>query len=216
MIDLVTTNFENVVLVYNGANAFEFGFLDDYPQIKPVLWAPHPGQAGFTALGEVMTGAVNPSGRTADTFVGDLTQTPNWNNFGAFQYDNVSEFEVESARGVRSPKFVDYVEGIYVGYRFYETAAAEELIDCDASVAYPFGYGLSYTTFSQQMGDLTYADGVVSFDVTVTNTGDIRPARMWSRPTTTRHTPTEASKKPLPTSWPMRKPTSSHPANPKP
>lgn len=172
MIDLVAANFENVVLIYNGANAFEFGFLNDYPQIKSVLWAPHPGQAGFTALGEVLTGDVNPSGRTADTFVGDLTQTPNWNNFGAFQYDNVSEFEVESARGVRSPKFVNYVEGIYVGYRFYETAAAEGLIDYDATVTYPFGYGLSYTTFSQQMGDVTYADGVVSFDVTVTNAGD--------------------------------------------
>lgn len=171
MIDLVTSNFDNVVLVYNGANAFEFGFLNDYPQIKSVLWAPHPGQAGFEALGEVLTGEVNPSGRTADTFIDDLTQSPNWNNFGAFQYDNVSEFEVDSARGVRSPKFVNYVEGIYVGYRFYETAADEGLIDYDAAVRYPFGYGLSYTTFDQQMGDVTYVDGKVSFDVTVTNTG---------------------------------------------
>ncbi|OZG58906.1 glycosyl hydrolase [Bifidobacterium myosotis] len=172
MIDLVTANFDKVVLVYNGANAFEFGFLKDYPQIKSVLWAPHPGQAGFEALGEVMTGEVNPSGRTADTFVTDLTKTPSWNNFDAFQYDNVQEFEVDSARGVRSPKFVNYVEGIYVGYRFYETAADEGLIDYDATVQYPFGYGLSYTTFEQKMGDVSYANGKVSFDVTVTNTGD--------------------------------------------
>ncbi|NEG89428.1 glycoside hydrolase family 3 protein [Bifidobacterium aerophilum] len=172
MIDLVTKNFDNVTLVYNGANAFEFGFLKDYPQIKSVLWAPHPGQAGFEALGEVLNGTVNPSGRTADTFVKDLTKTPNWNNFGAFQYDNVAEFEVESARGTRSPKFVDYVEGIYVGYRFYETADDEGLINYDDVVQYPFGYGLSYTTFDQKMGDVTYANGKVSFDVTVTNTGD--------------------------------------------
>lgn len=173
MIDLVTQNFDKVVLVYNGANAFEMDFLRDYPQIKSVLWAPHPGQAGFAALGEVLSGEVNPSGKTADTFLYDLTDTPNWNNFGATQYDNVQEFEVESARGVRSPKFVNYVEGIYVGYRFYETAAEEGAIDYDATVQFPFGYGLSYTSFTQEMGDVTYADGKISFDVTVTNTGDV-------------------------------------------
>ena len=173
MLDLVCENFDNVVLVYNGANAFEMGFLADYPEIKSVLWAPHPGQAGFEALGSVLTGAVNPSGKTSDTFLYDLTQAPTWNNFGAFQYDNVSEFEVESARGTRSPKFVNYVEGIYVGYRFWETADDEGLVDYGASVQYPFGYGLSYTTFSQEMGPASFDGDTVSFDVTVTNTGDV-------------------------------------------
>ena len=173
MLDLVCENFDNVVLVYNGANAFEMGFLADYPEIKSVLWAPHPGQAGFEALGSVLTGAVNPSGKTSDTFLYDLTQAPTWNNFGAFQYDNVSEFEVESARGTRSPKFVNYVEGIYVGYRFWETADDEGLVDYEASVQYPFGYGLSYTTFSQEMGPVSFDGDTVSFDVTVTNTGDV-------------------------------------------
>ena len=173
MLDLVCENFDNVVLVYNGANAFEMGFLADYPQIKSVLWAPHPGQAGFEALGSVLSGEVNPSGKTSDTFLYDLTQAPTWNNFGAFQYDNVSEFEVESARGVRSPKFVNYTEGIYVGYRFWETAADEGLVDYEASVQFPFGYGLSYTTFSQEMGPVSYDGNTVSFDVTVTNTGDV-------------------------------------------
>lgn len=172
MIDLVTSNFDNVVLVYNGANAFELNFVNDYPQIKSVVWAPHPGQAGFQALGEVLNGEVNPSGKASDTFLNDLTNTPSWNNFGNFPYDNVQEFEVESARGVRSPRFVNYVEGIYVGYRFYETAADEGLINYDETVQYPFGYGLSYTSFSQSMGDVTYNDGKVSFDVTVTNTGN--------------------------------------------
>ena len=174
MIDLVTKNFDNVVLVYNGANAFEMNFVNDYPQIKSVLWAPHPGQAGFEALGEVIAGTTNPSGRTSDTFLTDLTQNPSWNNFGNFEYDNVKEFEVDSARGVRFPHFVNYNEGIYVGYRWYETAADEGVIDYGKTVQYPFGYGLSYTTFDQKMGDVKYdtKSGKITFDVTVTNTGD--------------------------------------------
>ena len=174
MIDLVAKNFSKIVLVYNGANAFEMSFVKDYPQIKSVLWAPHPGQAGFEALGEVLSGKTNPSGRTADTFLTDLTANPTWNNFGNFEYDNVKEFEVDSARGVRFPHFVNYNEGIYVGYRYYETAADEGLIDYDATVQYPFGYGLSYTTFEQKMGEVTYdaETGKITFDVTVTNTGD--------------------------------------------
>ncbi len=173
MLDLVCANFDDVVVVYNGANAFEMGFVNDYPQIKSVVWAPHPGQAGFEALGSVLSGETNPSGKTSDTFVYDLTSNPSWNNFGDFPYDNVEEFQIESARGTRSPRFVNYDEGIYVGYRFYETAADEGLIDYGSTVQYPFGYGLSYTSFSQQMGAVTYANGTVSFDVTVTNTGTV-------------------------------------------
>ncbi|MBF9697166.1 glycoside hydrolase family 3 C-terminal domain-containing protein [Bifidobacterium dentium] len=175
MIDLVTKNFEKVVLVYNGANAFELNFAKDYPQIKSVLWVPHPGQAGFEALGEVLAGKTNPSGRTADTFLTDLTANPTWNNFGNFEYNNVKEFEVDSARGVRFPHFVNYNEGIYVGYRYYETAADEGLIDYDSVVQYPFGYGLSYTSFDEKMGSVAYdtESGTISFDVTVTNTGDV-------------------------------------------
>lgn len=173
MLDLVCANFDNVVVVYNGANAFEMGFVNDYPQIKGVLWAPHPGQAGFESLGSVLSGAVNPSGKTSDTFLYDLTASPSWNNFGDFPYDNVEEFQIESARGTRSPRFVNYVEGIYVGYRYWETAADEGVVDYNASVQYPFGYGLSYTPFNQEMGPVSYADGTVSFDVTVTNTGSV-------------------------------------------
>ena len=173
MLDLVCANFDDVVLVYNGANAFEMGFLADYPQIKGVLWAPHPGQAGFESLGNVLSGAVNPSGKTSDTFVYDLTSSPSWNNFGDFPYDNVEEFQIESARGTRSPRFVNYNEGIYVGYRFYETASDEGLIDYGSTVQFPFGYGLSYTTFTQEMGPISYANGKIGFDVTVTNTGDV-------------------------------------------
>ena len=177
MLDLVCENFDNVVVVYNGANAMELGFLNEYEQIKGALWCPGTGQSGFNSLGSILSGEVNPSAKTSDTFVADLTATPTWNNFGIMYYDNMDEFNVVSvgATGeeeVSTPSFVNYVEGIYVGYKFYETAAAEGLINYDETVVYPFGYGLSYTTFTQEMGEITEADGNISFDVTVTNTGD--------------------------------------------
>ena len=175
--DRVCENFDNVVVVYNGANAMELGFLNEYEQIKGALWCPGTGQSGFNSLGSILSGEVNPSAKTSDTFVADLTATPTWNNFGIMYYDNMDEFNVVSvgATGeeeVSTPSFVNYVEGIYVGYKFYETAAAEGLINYDETVVYPFGYGLSYTTFTQEMGEITEADGNISFDVTVTNTGD--------------------------------------------
>lgn len=178
MLDLVCKNFDDVVLVYNGANAMELGFTKEYSQIKSVLWCPGTGQSGFEALGEIVAGTVNPSGKTSDTFVADLTATPTYNNFGSYNYDNMEEFKVTSKNFITGedessyPSFVNYVDNIYVGYRFYETAAVEGLIDYDKEVVYPFGYGLSYTTFTQEMGTVTENDGTISFDVTVTNTGN--------------------------------------------
>lgn len=174
LVDLVCSNFDNVILVYNGANAMELGFLNDYKQIKSAIWCPGTGQSGFEALGEIISGAVNPSGKTSDTFVKDLINTPQYNNFGSFAYDNMNEFAGKAFKGDNTyPSFVNYVDGIYVGYRFYETAAEEGLIDYDKSVMYPFGYGLSYTGFTQKMGAVTEADGKITFDVTVTNTGEV-------------------------------------------
>ena len=175
MVDLVTSNFENVTFVYNGANAFQLDFIRNYPQIKSVLWCPPAGQTGFVALGEILAGTVNPSGKTSDTFLYDLKQAPTWNNIGDFDYDNMDEFASEAFGGTTAPTFVNYVEGIYVGYKFYETADDEGLIAYDDVVQYPFGYGLSYTTFSQELGDVAYdeAAGTISLDVTVTNTGDV-------------------------------------------
>ena len=175
MLEMVCDNFENVIVVYNGANTMELGFVNEYPQIKSALWVPGTGQNGFNSLGNILSGEVNPSGKTADTFVADLTATPTFNNFGSFTYDNMDEFQIsEDDQFVPGalPHFVNYVEGIYVGYRFYETAAEEGLINYDESVVYPFGYGLSYTTFTQEMGELTVTDDTISVDVTVTNTGD--------------------------------------------
>ena len=191
MIDLVTSNFKKVTLVYNGANTFQFDFLNDYPQIQSVVWCPPAGQTGFSALGEVLAGDVNPSGKTSDTFAKDLTKTAVFNNTdgtaagnassvgtnGKFTYDNADDLAASymgfsGDKVTVTPTFVNYVEGIYVGYKFYETAADEGLINYDDTVMFPFGYGLSYTTFKQEMGKVSYKNGKISFDVTVTNTGD--------------------------------------------
>lgn len=168
MLDRVTTDYDNVVLIVNAANTMELGFVEQYSQIKSVIWCPGTGQSGFNALGRILNGEINPSAKTSDTFVADLTDTPTYNNFGHFAYDNMDEFAVKDA----VPTFVNYTDGIYVGYRFYETAAEEGLINYEEKVLYPFGYGLSYTEFTQTMGELNVSDGVVSVDVTVTNTGD--------------------------------------------
>lgn len=173
MLERVTADYSNVIVVVNAANAMELGFVDEYDSIKSVVLCPGTGQTGFTALGEILAGTVNPSGKTADTFVYDLTATPTYNNFGAFAYDNMDDYAADSYGVAVTPNFVNYVDNIYVGYRFYETAATEGLIDYDATVQYPFGYGLSYTTFSQEMGDITESDGTITFDVTVTNNGDV-------------------------------------------
>ena len=176
LVDLVCSNFDDVIVVYNGANAMELGWTNDYEQIKSVLLCAGAGATGFNALGNIISGEVNPSGKTTDTWLKDINKAPYINNIGHFAYTNTDKVSNaakkawERADGIVS--FVDYVEGIYVGYRFYETAADEGLINYDDPVMYPFGYGLSYTTFDETMGELRASDDGISVDVTVTNTGD--------------------------------------------
>ena len=177
MVDMVCSNFDNVIVVYNGANQFELGFADEYPQIKSVVWCPGTGNVGFNALGKVFSGEVNPSGKTPDTFIYDMTTAPWWNNAEKIEYTNLADMAVEGMNAgtaqVYAPAFTNYVEGIYVGYKYYETAAQEGAIDYDKTIQYPFGYGLSYTEFEQKMGELEEKDGQISVDVEVTNTGDV-------------------------------------------
>ena len=177
MVDMVCSNFDNVIVVYNGANQFELGFADEYPQIKSVVWCPGTGNVGFNALGKVFSGEVNPSGKTPDTFIYDMTTAPWWNNAEKTEYTNLADMAVEGMNAgtaqVYAPAFTNYVEGIYVGYKYYETAAQEGAIDYDKTVQYPFGYGLSYTEFEQKMGELEEKDGQISVDVEVTNSGDV-------------------------------------------
>ena len=175
MLDLVCKNFDNVIVVYNGANPFELGFINDYKQIKGAYWCAGAGQSGFDGFGRIVSGEVNPSGRLVDTFVYDLTKAPTWNNMGEFEYTNMSDFKVDATAfsPETQPTFVNYVEGIYVGYKFYETAATEGLIDYDKTVQYPFGYGLSYSTFEQKIVNSSTEGDTVTLTVEVKNTGSV-------------------------------------------
>lgn len=179
LVDLVCENFENVIIVCNSANAMDLAWTNDYEQVKSVLICPPAGETGFEALGLILSGQVNPSGRTVDTWAANLTQAPWFHNIGAMSYDNTQDFEAviaaqEDSTGYSGrTSFLNYVEGIYVGYKFYETAADEGLIDYDSTVVYPFGYGLSYTTFQQNLDSTEVTDSEIIMNVTVTNTGDV-------------------------------------------
>ena len=111
----------------------ELDWVDKYEQIGAVIFAPGAGATGFEALGEIINGSVNPSGKTVDTFVKDLTETPYYNNMGLNAYTNVEDLKEQIAANdpayEGSMGFVNYAEGIYVGYKFYETAAEEGLIN---------------------------------------------------------------------------------------
>ncbi len=177
LVKKVCSEFDKVIVIINANNAMELGWVDEYPQIGAVLLAPGSGITGFAALGEVMSGAVNPSGRTVDTFVKDLFATPYINNIGQMSFTNVDDLKAQIAaadpayEGTLS--FVNYVEGIYVGYKYYETASDDGAIKYEDHVQYPFGYGLSYTTFEQKIENFKADDKAVTFDVTVTNTGSV-------------------------------------------
>lgn len=163
-LNLAKEHFDDVVVLVNASTSFELGTLQDDPEIDGILLVGSPGANGFQALGSILIGDVNPSGHTVDVFARDFTADPTFANFGDYAYENIDD-----------AYFVDYEEGIYVGYRYYETAAAEGFIDYDQAVVYPFGYGLSYTEFEwavtgQELGDV---DGEISIDVAVTNTGDV-------------------------------------------
>ena len=177
LVEKVCSEFDKVIVIINANNTMELGWVDEYPQIGAVLLVPGAGVTGFAALGEIMSGAVNPSGRTADTFVKDLFDTPYINNIGEMSFTNVDDLKAQIAandgayEGTLS--FVNYVEGIYVGYKYYETASDEGAIKYEDKVQYPFGYGLSYTTFDQKIQNFKVDGGTVIFDVVVTNTGSV-------------------------------------------
>ena len=168
LIKLAEENFEKVVVIVNASTQMELGVLKNDPKVNAVLWIGSPGQSGFNAVGKVLSGVVNPSGKTADIYPADFTKDPTFVNFGDYQYSNINK---NNATG--NAYFVEYEEGIYVGYRYYETAAVENFIKYNDAVVYPFGYGLSYTTFDWQVTGkkLGNTDGTISVDVKVSNTG---------------------------------------------
>ena len=182
-IDLLTAvtdgTFKRVVVVFNTPSSFEVTFLKDSAyaafadKIDAAVWIGFTGSNGITALGEILNGDVNPSGRLVDTWAADFTKNPSFVNFGTGclpdttdKYDGGMYYSV------------DYEEGIYVGYRYYETRGETDGEDWyNANVVYPFGYGLSYTTFNWTVGDASASEielgTTITVPVTVKNTGSV-------------------------------------------
>lgn len=163
-------NCENTILVVNSNAALELDWLAEFPNIRSVIYAPD----GLLALGNVLTGTVNPSGRTVDTFAADALASPAAQNFGDYQYYNEDGTPTKY-------NYVSYAEGIYIGYKYYETRYEDVVLgqgnagnyDYASEVCYPFGYGLSYTTFEWNHYSTSWKDGVCTVTVDVTNTGSV-------------------------------------------
>lgn len=181
MLKNVTANFDKVVVLVNSSNTMELGFLEE-EGIDAALWIGGPGLSGLTAIGEILSGEVNPSGRLVDTYAYDLESNPTYWNTGDFSYTNIT-YE-NTPWGAKEPqtfnyKFVNYQEGIYLGYRYYETRFVNnETGEVDEAaynetVQYPFGYGLSYTEFDQEIKDVKENGDQIEVTVEVTNTGDV-------------------------------------------
>ena len=173
---------DTVVVLYNGSTPLEMApLMSGELEVDAILSIGSLGGAGATAVGQVLTGVVNPSGRTTDIWPADFTADPTFGNFGGKQYTDVTNYYPHNYNGSvedATAYFVEYEEGVYFGYRYYETAAEAEAggyrgFDYDEAVVFPFGYVLSYTSFSQSL-DACESDGeTVSASVTVTNTGSV-------------------------------------------
>lgn len=183
MIEEAKAHFEKVVIILNVGTTMEIGALRDDPDIDAILWIGLPGSTGMTAVGEILIGQtlsgeqISPSGHTIDTWARDFTLDPTWYNTGVYSGEFGNRYL--NADGSQSEfAFVNYEEGIYVGYRYYETRGAEEgEAWYEENVVYPFGYGLSYTEFSREVAfdnpDATVtSEDTVGVSVTVTNEGE--------------------------------------------
>ena len=235
LFDLLHDHFEHIVIVINSSNIFECGQFEDDPQVAGVLWIGNPGDVGTGAVGRILCGDVNPSGRTVDTWARDFTKDPTFQNFSdnsqtnlttdasgkpvyaaqdtMFNADGTPTFSFGTDKnyndhnnprwadeknkvvsgginGVKPSAYVSYEEGIYVDYRYYETkyddmaasneSAADSWYQGEDGVVYPFGYGLSYTTFEQKIVSsnidqklLKSGNYEVSVTVNVKNTGSV-------------------------------------------
>lgn len=178
-VSLLEENFGTVIVVINSTNALELGFLED-EEIDAALWCGCFGSVGTVGLGNVLNGTANPSGKTADTFAYEMESNPTFYSHGDYDYSNATYVNTAGAAGSGDASsgednyhFVNYIEGIYVGYRYYETAAADGFIDFDKTVQYPFGYGLSYSSFEKTLDGVSFDGTTVTAKVTVTNTGAV-------------------------------------------
>ena len=197
----VGASYQHVIVVVNSTNTMELGELETIEGIDAALLVGATGEAGARAVASVLWGDVNPSGRTTDTYAYDLTTAASWANSGErgegsytnaeglYPADGTSNVNVGTSETYDAVRYVDYAEGIYVGYRWYETADAEGFWDevsnehgsgYDAVVQYPFGYGLSYTEFTWEVLETTPSEGAsvgrettFTIRVQVTNTGEV-------------------------------------------
>lgn len=159
LIRRVADYFDNITVVINAGNTLELGFLEEIPQVKSIVWVGTPGPYGTRSLGNVLAGNINPSGRTTDTYAYDVSSAPASENFGDYQYENLDK------------AFVNYQEGIYIGYRFYETYYQDDEIGYRQAVQFPYGYGLSYTDFTWEVVEQNFNEDTINLEVAVTNTG---------------------------------------------
>lgn len=162
LIRTVAENFEHVIVIVNVGNATELGIVDEYDSIEAVVWTGIPGTQGCISLGKVLAGEINPSGRLVDTYAYDVSSAPASENFGSYKYENMNGMS-----------FINYEEGIYVGYRYYETRYADDEAGYRKAVQYPFGHGLSYTDFAWETVNFAVENEMVNWEVKVTNTGDV-------------------------------------------
>ena len=176
--EVTGAGFGRVIVVINAANPMELGFVRDNPKIDACIWIGNPGAQGIMALGRILSGEVNPSGRLVDTYPADFRKDPVWQNFGDNGTENGDRF-IRKGKNIGN-YFVDYEESIYLGYRYYETVyadlPAEERDDWyGQNVIYPFGYGLSYTQFKWELtgeeSEEIRQGSPVKLRVSVTNTG---------------------------------------------
>ena len=194
LIDYAAANFDKVIVLVNSCTSIEIAEIQTNDAVDAILNIGEPGDNGFEALGRIIAGEVNPSGRTVDTWAVDFTQSPSYTIFntrtsataqGEDGNGTMTGYTQYSVNGEPVNTWsVGYEEGIYVGYRYYETRSYEENKSgtedawWNTNVNYPFGYGLSYTDFTWEVTPATAADTAVTkadtltFDVKVTNTGD--------------------------------------------
>lgn len=182
LINMVCEEFEKVVIIVNCATSMELGFIEENDKIDAAVWVGFSGGNGINALGSLLNGTVNPSGRLVDTYAKDFTASPVYANFSDNMSVNGNAYT--SAGNNTGYYYVDYEEGIYVGYRYYETMAYEEMefgndTWYEENVVYPFGYGTSYTSFEWTIEEKTAnavalkKDGTIEIKVSVKNTGSV-------------------------------------------
>ena len=189
MLDEVTENFEEVIVLINSSYAMELGWLDEY-DIDACLMIGAVGYRGFNAVSDILVGESNPSGRLADTWAADSFSSPAMQNFGDYTFANADAINAQIGEGNNATKYVVEKEGIYVGYKYYETRyedsilnqgnadaaagvyASEGAWNYDEEVCFPFGYGLSYTQFTQTLADVRETEDAFEVSVLVKNDGD--------------------------------------------